>query len=108
MQAIALFQTDRGLAWRIGGNRESVPTPEVALLRDQSLARTQILLRCASLIGGHHAGESKTPREGRGGLDEACEGGARRQGRRVLRRAEVAPMLRCGFVQRRVEIIAQG
>src|SRR5437660_12711900 len=100
MQAIALFQTDRRLAWRIGGSREPVPTPEIALLRDQSLARTQMFLRRAPLFGRYHARESKTPCEGRGRLDEACESRARRQGRCIAGGAEVAPMLRRGFVER--------
>src|SRR5882672_7504686 len=71
MQAITLFETDGGLTWRIGGNGEPIPAPKVTLLRDQPLARTQILLRGAPLLGGDHSGESKTPCEGGWRLDKA-------------------------------------
>ena len=61
------------LARRIGGYGIPVPPPEIALLRHQPLARTQMVLRRAAFLCRHDSGEGEPARKSRRRFDESRE-----------------------------------
>ena len=95
---------------RIGGSAIAVPAPQIAARRHQPLAGLQIRLQHRAPIGKNHAGHRQTPRQRVRAGDEIGEGlGAfgQRRALRAVEGAQIAPMMRRGFVERSLQIVAQ-
>ncbi len=105
---VALRQPDRARRFRFRGGRITIPTPQIAAWRNQPLARMQRKLQRRSLIGKDNACRIEQAGKRGGRLHEILQR-LRAIGQRVKRgqRPQIAPMMRCGFIERRLQIIAQ-
>ena len=108
-QTIALRQAHGGGRRRIGRSGITVPAPQIAARRDQALARASM--------------DSAAPRPDRGIPRRSSPGGATERrapstkspsglapagsGATSSNVAQIAPMMRRGFIQRRLQIVAQ-
>ncbi len=108
-EAVSLRQAHRGGRGRVGGRGIAIPAPQIAARRDQPLAGLELRLKRLALVGEHDAGHREAARQCGRALHEIAERpcAVGQRGALVVISAQIAPVMRRGLVERRLEIVAQ-
>src|SRR3712207_2662241 len=73
-EAVLFRQAAGRRGGRFGGGRESVPAPQVALLRDEALTGLEEAAKAEPVGLAHHADLAQAPLQGCGSLSEVRQG----------------------------------